>query len=112
MGGSRVMTERGGHPDELIPLLPDERQVYRAVEDGIERAIVLRPVELVQRLFADRQAGHQTVAQQMAEAKQLIRIAMLIDKVFFGPQDGVVVQETVQHVRRLAERARDDLGMK
>jgi hypothetical protein len=33
----------------------------------------------------------------VTEPKQLIGVAMLIDKVFFGPQDRVVVQEPIQH---------------
>jgi hypothetical protein len=31
----------------------------------------------------------------VTEAKELIGVAMLIDKVFFGAQDGVVVQQPV-----------------
>ena len=91
---------------------PDESEIHRPVEDRVEGAVALRPVELVQRLLADREAWHQAVSQQVTEAKQLIGVAMLIDKVFFGPQDRVVVQEPIQHVGGFADRACNDLGMK
>jgi hypothetical protein len=69
----------------VIPLLPEQGEVHGALQDLVQAAIVLRPVHLIERLFTHSEARHEAVAQEMAEAKELIGIAVGIDHVFLGP---------------------------
>jgi hypothetical protein len=48
----------------------------------------------------------------MTQAKELIGIAMLIDKMLFGAQDGIIGQEPIQDMNRFADGAGNHLGMK
>jgi hypothetical protein len=95
MGRSRPVAQRGRHPHQLIPLLANQREIDRTMEHRVEWPIVLRPIQLVEGLLADGEPRHQTVPQQVAQAKQLIGVPMLVDKMFFGAQERVVVQEPV-----------------
>jgi hypothetical protein len=63
-------------------------------------------------LFAHRQARHQAVAQEMTQAKELIGVAMGVNEVVLGPQDRMVVQQSIQHIHGFAQSAGNDLRMK
>src|SRR5215475_8757173 len=87
---------------QLIPLLSDQCKVHRALKHLVEMAIVFRPVHLIERLFTHREARHQAIAEEMTKAKELIGVAMGIDKMFLGPQDRMVVQQSIEHIRGFA----------
>ena len=93
-----TVLERGGNPDQLIPLFLDQRGIDRAMDDVIEAAIMLGAIQLVELLLAHVQPGHQGKAQEVTEAKQLVREAMLVDKMFPGAQDRIVVEQPVEYV--------------
>jgi hypothetical protein len=54
----------------------------------------------------------QGIPQEVTQAKQLVGEAMLIDHMFFGPQDRIVVQQPVQHIQGFTHGAGNDLRMK
>ena len=56
-------------------------------------------------------AGRETKAQQMAERENVIGESGRIGVVFLDPQIGLVVEKPVEHVRRIAHRGVDDLGV-
>ena len=103
------VAQGGSDPDELIPLLANEREVNRATDDGIETPIGFGPVELGELLLTHVESGHQAIAQEMTEAKQLIGVAVGVDKMFLGSQDRVVIEESVEHINGLADGTGDHL---
>jgi hypothetical protein len=98
-------------PHKLIPLLTDECDINGAADHRVEAAVMLRAVQLVELLFGQREPRHQAIAQEMTEAKELVGEAMLIDKMFFGPEDRMVIQQAVQDIEGFADRTRNDLRM-
>jgi hypothetical protein len=48
----------------------------------------------------------------VTEAKPLVGEAMLIDKMFLGTQDHIIIQEFIQDVEGFTNRAGNDLRMK
>src|SRR5712691_3076504 len=48
----------------------------------------------------------------MTEAKELVREAMLVHKMFLRPEDRRVVEQSVKDVDRLADRTGNHLGVK
>ncbi len=48
----------------------------------------------------------------MTEAKELIGVAMGVDKMFLGAQDRIVAEEPIQHIDGLAEGAGNHLRVK
>ena len=48
----------------------------------------------------------------MTEPKELIGVAVLIDKMFLRPQDRIVVEQSIEDVDRLADGAGNHLGGK
>src|SRR6266571_4978863 len=99
------------HPHELIPLFPDEPQIDGALEDRVETAIVLGTVQFIERLFTDWEAWHQAITQQMTQPKELLRIAVLINKMFLRSENRIVGQEPIQHINGFAEGTRNHLGV-
>ena len=62
-------------------------------------------------MFTHVEPGHQAIAQEMTEAKKLIRVAVGVDKMFLGSQDRVVIEESVEHINGLADGTGDHLGV-
>src|SRR5215510_12289614 len=111
MGWCGAIAQGGCDPYQLIPLLSDQFKVHCALKQLIKTAIVLRPVHLIERLFTHVEAWHQAIAEEMTEAKELIGVAMGIDKMFLGPQDRIVVQQSIEHIRGFAQSTGNDLRM-
>ena len=98
MHGRGPVAQRGRDPDEWVPLFLEQCHISRAVHDPIEVAIRFGGIRFVELLFVDREPGHQGIPQEVTQAKQLVGEAMLIDHMFFGPQDRIVVQQPVQYI--------------
>jgi hypothetical protein len=64
----------------LVPLFLNEGEIDRAGEHVVEAAIMLAPLQLVELVLVRPQARHQAIAQEVTQAKELISIAMLVDK--------------------------------
>jgi hypothetical protein len=54
--------------------------------------------------------GHKAEAQQIAEPEELRGKPMGIRIVLLGSEDGVIVQQSIEHVERFASGARDGAG--
>ena len=80
-----LVPQGSGPPDPLVPLLTPEGHIHGATEDRVERPLGRRPVELGAGVLTDGQPGHQTVAQQVTQAAELIGIPRLVHTMFLGP---------------------------
>ena len=72
---------------------------------------MLRAVQFVALVFGQGEARQQTRAQERTEAKELVGDALLIDKMFFGPEDRMGIQQPVQAREGFADRTRHDVRM-
>lgn len=93
---------RSDNAHQLIPLFPNQGGVNRARDNIIKSAIGLGPIELVEGLLARIETRHQGQPQQVTEPKELVGEAMLIDKMFLGPQDRIVVEQAIEDINRSA----------
>ena len=102
---------RGRDPEEWGPLVRESCQSGRAVHARIEVAIRFGGIRVVDVLGVDREPGHHGLPQEVTQAKPLVGEARLIDQMFFGPQDRLVVQPPVQPIQGVAHGAGNDLRM-
>ena len=72
---------------------------------------MLGAISLVEELPTHVEPGHQGKPQELTEATQLIGQPMLVHKMFLGAEDGIVVEETVQHIDGLTDRPGNHLGV-
>jgi hypothetical protein len=74
----------------LVPLFPNEGEIDCAGEDVVEAPIMLGPIQLIEPVLIHPQAGHQAIAQEVTQAKELVGIAMLIDTMLLGAEHRIV----------------------
>ncbi len=111
-GRHRALLDRGGQPQDFVPMGADVLDVERAADHGFQRVIggvALRDVELgvagSRMRGAKRKPGRCIRANVIGEARRVG--VMLLD-----PQVGLVVQQAVEHVGRIAHADVHDLGVK
>jgi hypothetical protein len=63
---------------------------HEALAGNVQKCLLKPRIGKARCLLADRQPRHEAIAQQVTEAKELIGVAMLVHKVFFGAQDRVI----------------------
>ncbi len=111
-GRNRALLDRGGQPQNLVPMGADVLDVERAADHRFERVIggiALRDVELGVAQVAD--ARREAEAQEVHQCEDVIGEARRVGVVFLDPQVGFVVQQPVEHVGRIAHADVDHLGV-
>ena len=111
-GRHRALLDRGGQPQDLVPMGADVLDVERAADHRFERVIggiALRDVELGVAQVAD--ARREAEAQEVHQGEDVIGEARRVGVMLLDPQVGFVVQQAVEHVGRVAHADVDDLGV-
>jgi hypothetical protein len=94
--------ERGGDPDEPVPLLDDDGDVDRAAQQRVEPAVIGAAIDAVKHLVGKiLEPGHEVDTEQDAQAPQRFGKSARIGRVLANPQDGVVLENAVENVVRL-----------
>ena len=76
-------------------------------QEGIEFPIRLSAIGFVELLISEVfEAGHERVAQQVTQPKQLFSEAMGIRIVFTRTEEGLIFQQSIQNIERFACGAR------
>ena len=108
----RALLDRGGQPQNFIPMGADVLDVERAANHRLEcviRGIALRDVELGVAQVAD--ARREAEAQEVHQGEDVIGEARRVGVVLLDAQVGFVVQQAVEHVGRVAHPDVHDLGV-
>ena len=112
-GRHRALLDRGGQPQDFVPMGADVLDVERAADHRLERVIggiALRDVELGVAQVAD--ARREAEAQEVHQGEDVIGEARRVGVMLLDPQVGLVVQQAVEHVGRIAHADVHDLGVK
>ncbi len=112
-GRHRALLDRGGQPQDFVPMGADVLDVERAADHGFQRVIggvALRDVELGVAQVAD--ARREAEAQEVHQGEDVIGEARRVGVMLLDPQVGLVVQQAVEHVGRIAHADVHDLGVK
>ncbi len=91
--------DRGGQPQDFVPMGADVLDVERAADRGFQRVIggvALRDVELGVAQVAD--ARREAEAQEVHQGEDVIGEARRVGVMLLDPQVGLVVQQAVEHV--------------
>ena len=97
-GRHRALLDRGGQPQDFVPMGADVLDVERAADHRLERVIggiALRDVELGVAQVAD--ARREAEAQEVHQGEDVIGEARRVGVVLLDPQVGFVVQQAVGH---------------
>ena len=111
-GRHRALLDRGGQPQDFVPMGANVLDIERAADHRLQRIvsdIAFRDVELGVAQVAD--ARRKAEAQQMHQGKNVIGEARRVGVVLLDAQVGFVVQQTVEHVGRVAHADIHDLGV-
>jgi hypothetical protein len=112
-GRHRALLDRRGQPQDFIPMGADMLDVERAADHRLERVIggfALGDVELGVAQVAD--ARREAEAQQVHQRKDVIGEARRVGVVLLDAQVGLVVQQAIEHIGRVAHADIDHLGVK
>ena len=111
-GRRRALLDRGGHPQDFIPMGADVLDVERAADHRFQRlvgGIALRDVELGVAQVTN--ARGEAEAQQVHQREDVVREPCRVGVVLLDPQVGFVIQQAVEHVGRVAHADVHDLGV-
>ena len=103
-GRHRALLDRGGQPQDFVPMGADVLDVERAADHRLERVIggiALRDVELGVAQVAD--ARREAEAQEVHQGEDVIGEAGRVGVVLLDPQVGLVVQQAVEHIGGIAD---------
>ena len=111
-GRHRALLDRGGQPQDFVPMGADVLDVERATDHRLERVIggvALRNVELgvAQVAYTRREAEAQEVHQREDVIGETCRVGVVL----LDAQVGFVVQQAVEDVGRIAHTDVDHLGV-
>ncbi len=97
-GRHRALLDRGGQPQDFVPMGADVLDVERAADhrQRVIGGIALRDVELGVAQVAD--ARREAEAQEVHQGEDVIGEARRVGVVLLDPQVGFVVQQAVEHV--------------
>ncbi len=113
-GRHRALLDRGGQPQDFVPMGADVLDVERAADHGVSARVIggvaLRDVELGVAQVAD--ARREAEAQEVHQGEDVIGEARRVGVMLLDPQVGLVVQQAVEHVGRIAHADVHDLGVK
>ena len=99
---------------ELVPVLGQVLDVDRAAAVGerCEQRIDRHSRRQVQpAILQIAQARREPVAEERHQPEDVVRRAARVDRVLLDRQAGLMVEQPVEHVRRLAGGRRDHLGV-
>jgi hypothetical protein len=111
-GRHRALLDRGGQPQNFVPMGADMLDVERAADHRLERVIggfALGNVELGVSQIAD--ARREAEAQEVHQSKDMIGEARRVGVVFFDAQVGLVVQQAIEHIGGVAHADIYHLGV-
>jgi hypothetical protein len=104
---------RGGVPDvdRVLGVGPLGQQRIDRDPRGQVQAPVLEIPHARREAVAEEGQQPEAVAEEGQQPEAVVRDAPGVHRVFLDPQPGLVVEQAVQHVRRLAGGCGDDLGV-
>ena len=121
IAGQLADDERGRHravPDgrcesqNLFPLRSDQFQIQLAPDQRSERRVVALLSWHIKPLVGEiPDAGRKAKAQQVAERKDMIGKAGRVGVVLLDPQIGLMVEQTIENMRRIAGIRGNHLGI-
>jgi len=111
-GCHRAGAQRGGDPQNLRPMVPDQGDVDSGGDQRFERRIGFWLFEAVEASVL--QIGNtwcEAKAEQGAESEHVVRDTSAIGVVAAGRDLGLVMKQCIQHIRGLAGGRRHQLGV-
>ncbi len=111
-GCHRALLDRGGQPQDFIPVGADALDIERAADHRFQSVIgvvALRDIELDVAQIAD--ARREAEAQAVHQGENVIGETCRVGVVLLDAQVGFVVQQAIEHVGRVAHADIDHLGV-
>lgn len=111
--GYGPLLDRSGQPQHFAELLLDESCIDGAADQRSEGPPLTPLAGNVQPFVGEiADAGSEAKAQQMAESEDMVGEAAGVGVVLFDPQVGLMVEQPVKDVGRIANCGVDNFGMK
>ncbi len=103
--------QRPGHPKQVVPVIEDPALTDLALEQRPQMSVGRPGVEPIEPLVGQvADAGCELHAQQVEQGEDQFGVAGRVGGVLQDRQLGLVVEDRVEHVGRVADRGRNDLG--
>ena len=102
-GGDRALLDRAGQAQDVVPMGADVLDVQGAANHWAQCRVVLDAIRNIQLGFSEvADARCEAEAQQVHQGEDMIGEASRVSVVLLDPQVGLVVQQTVEHIGRVA----------
>ena len=113
-GGHGARADRRRHPQQLVPVLSDVHDVdlTAGVDHGREQRVDAQARRQVQPTVLEvAHARREAIAEEGHEPEDVVGGTACVDRVLVDRQPGLVVEQAVEHVRRLTGGRGDHLGV-
>ena len=108
MGTGHPVAQAGRHPHQLVPLFSEQAEIETGPQQWPETFRSDFRTDAIELLVGEvAQPWHEAIAQQVAKPEQLFGETVGIGEMLARAQDGVVLQQSVQHIERFACFTRD-----